>query len=176
VLPESYRVPSLVIVVTWRSRHRACEYDCVTNPRTDREGACVDASPPAWPSPFTWRVGIHDFPFEACSGFTRVYGPTDCSTAQGGLCHEASTSQLPAKPLVSYQTDRLLPGWILPPLVIRALGAHDSRCKCPGQTEADEAVHSVALAALGRAEVPRFADPGTAAIDATAIATGCCPR
>jgi hypothetical protein len=27
-------------------------------------------------------------------------------------------------PLVSYQTDRLLSGWILPPLVIRALGAH----------------------------------------------------
>jgi len=30
----------------------------------------------------------------------------------------------PAKPLVSYQTDRLLSGWNLPPLVTRAFGAH----------------------------------------------------
>jgi hypothetical protein len=30
------------------------------------------ASPPARPSPYSGRVGIHDFPFEACSGFTRV--------------------------------------------------------------------------------------------------------
>ena len=30
----------------------------------------------------------------------------------------------PAMPLVSYQTDRLLSGWNLPPLVIRAFGAH----------------------------------------------------
>src|SRR5215471_20989242 len=25
------------------------------------------------------------------------YGPSDCSTAQGGLCHEASTGQLPIR-------------------------------------------------------------------------------
>src|SRR4051812_8916754 len=30
----------------------------------------------------------------------------------------------PTKPLVSYQSYRQFPGWILPPLVIRALGAH----------------------------------------------------
>jgi hypothetical protein len=30
----------------------------------------------------------------------------------------------PTKPLVSYQSNRQFPGWILPPLVIRALGAH----------------------------------------------------
>jgi hypothetical protein len=30
----------------------------------------------------------------------------------------------PAEPLVSYQSYRLLSGWILPPLVLRALGAH----------------------------------------------------
>jgi hypothetical protein len=29
------------------------------------------------------------FTFEACSGFTQRYGPSDCSTAQGGLRHEA---------------------------------------------------------------------------------------
>ena len=32
--------------------------------------------------------------------------------------------QLPVKPLVSYQTYRHLSGWILPPLVVRAFGAH----------------------------------------------------
>src|ERR1700730_4188382 len=30
----------------------------------------------------------------------------------------------PTKPLVSYQSNRQFPGWILPPLVIRAIGAH----------------------------------------------------
>jgi hypothetical protein len=30
----------------------------------------------------------------------------------------------PAKPLVSYQTYRQLSGWNLPPLVLRAFGAH----------------------------------------------------
>ena len=36
----------------------------------------------------------------------------------------------PTKPLVSYQTYRLLSGWILPPLVIRAFAGHTA--KCPG--------------------------------------------
>src|SRR3989475_8913773 len=31
------------------------------------------------PSPFAWRVGVHDCTFEACSGFTRV---TACRVAQ----------------------------------------------------------------------------------------------
>src|SRR5205807_7985030 len=31
------------------------------------------------PSPFAWRVGVHDCTFEACSGFTRV---TACKVAQ----------------------------------------------------------------------------------------------
>jgi hypothetical protein len=30
----------------------------------------------------------------------------------------------PHKPLVSYRINRQLSGWILPPLMIRALGAH----------------------------------------------------
>ena len=47
-------------------------------------------SPSVRPSPITWRVGIRDVTFEACSGFTSCYGPPGCSTTQGGLCHEAS--------------------------------------------------------------------------------------
>ena len=38
--------------------------------------------------------GSTTYVFEACSAFTR-YGLPDRSTAQGGLCHEASTRQLP---------------------------------------------------------------------------------
>ena len=46
------------------------------------------------PSPFLRRVGVHDFTFEVCSGFTHV---TACRVAQpprGGLCHKA-----PARPV-----------------------------------------------------------------------------
>ena len=48
------------------------------------------ASPSVRPSPFCRRVGIRISTFEDCSGLHSRYGPSDCSTAQGGLCHEAS--------------------------------------------------------------------------------------
>ena len=53
------------------------------------------------------------------------YGLPDRSTAQGGLCHEASTRPV-TRPSRSSATRvyRQLPGWILPPLVNRAVGAH----------------------------------------------------
>src|SRR5207244_10638207 len=53
------------------------------------------------------------------------YGPLNCSTAQGGLCHEA-----PAQPVTQPNrssatgANRQLSGWLLPPLVTRAFGAH----------------------------------------------------
>jgi hypothetical protein len=50
----------------------------------------------------------------------------------------------PAELLVSYQINRQLSGWILPPQVIRAFGAH-----CHNQTFA---VHSMMLSALARSE------------------------
>jgi hypothetical protein len=40
------------------------------------------------------------------------------------LSRGSSPSGYPAEPLVSYQINRQLPGWILPPLMIRAFGAH----------------------------------------------------
>src|SRR5215471_3249047 len=40
------------------------------------------------------------------------------------LSRGSSPSGYPAKPLVSFQTNRQLSGWILPPQVIHALGAH----------------------------------------------------
>ena len=53
------------------------------------------------------------------------YGPPDRSTAQGGLCHEASAQRV-APPSRSSATGpyRQLSGWYLPPLVFRAIGAH----------------------------------------------------
>ena len=53
------------------------------------------------------------------------YGLPDCSTAQGGLCHEASVQPvtLPNRSSAT-RSYRQLPGWILPPLVNRAVGAH----------------------------------------------------
>jgi hypothetical protein len=40
------------------------------------------------------------------------------------LSRGSSPSGHPAEPLVSYQINRQLSGWILPPQVIRAFGAH----------------------------------------------------
>jgi hypothetical protein len=40
------------------------------------------------------------------------------------LSRGSSPSGHPAEPLVSYQINRQLSGWIPPPLVIRAFGAH----------------------------------------------------
>jgi hypothetical protein len=40
------------------------------------------------------------------------------------LSRGSSPSGCPAEPLVSYQINRQLSGWILPPLMIRAFGAH----------------------------------------------------
>ena len=72
------------------------------------------ASPRVLPSPNGRRVGIRIVTFEACSGFTR-YGLPDRSTAQGGLCHEASTRPVtrPSRSLASRLIDNYL-GEILP--------------------------------------------------------------
>ena len=53
------------------------------------------------------------------------YGPSDCSTAQGGLCRKASARPVtPPSRLPATRSNRLLSGWNPPPLVIRAVGAH----------------------------------------------------
>ena len=95
-------------------------------PRWTGTGASVGCYPvPLGPSPLFRRVGVHDFTFEACSGFTHV---TACRIAQppkGGLCHEASARPVARSNRSSAtRVYRQLPGWILPPLVNRAVGAH----------------------------------------------------
>ncbi len=49
------------------------------------------ASRPVLPSPLFRRVGVHDFTFEACSGFTRVTACTLAPSPFSEVCHEALT-------------------------------------------------------------------------------------
>ena len=114
-------------------------------PRRIETGAVSIASPLTTAFPVS-QAGRH--PHLHFRGLLRLhsrYGPLDCSTAQGGLCHEASSpASCPTKPLVSYQSNRQLSGWNLPPLVIRAVGAHrDAR----GPEEHDKPASSSAAAA-----------------------------
>jgi hypothetical protein len=53
------------------------------------------------------------------------YGPPDRSGAhRRPLSRGSNPCGYPHKPLVSYRINRQLSGWILPPLMIRAFGAH----------------------------------------------------
>ena len=92
----------------------------------DQDGCTCRLLPrPARPSPDHRRVGIRDFTFEACSGFTRITARWIAQPPKAGLCHKASihpvtrTNRLPAT-----RSNRQLSGWFLPPLVIRAFWAH----------------------------------------------------
>jgi hypothetical protein len=97
----------------------------VPNTPMDRTGACVDCFPvhPAFPDV---PAGRH--PYLHFRGLLRLYsryGPLDRSTAQRRpLSRGFSPAGRPARPLVSYQINRQLPGWNLPPLVKRAFGTH----------------------------------------------------
>jgi hypothetical protein len=86
---------------------------------------CLSVSSPfARPSPVNGRVGIHNFTFEACSGFTRVTACKVAARPTADLCPEASTRPV-ARPSRSVATmsHRQLHRWNLPPLMICALGA-----------------------------------------------------
>ena len=73
-----------------------------------------------------WQEGRH--PHCHFRGLLRLhtcYGPPDRSAAQGDLCHEAPALPV-TRPSRSSATriNRQFFGWILPPQVIRAFGAH----------------------------------------------------
>jgi hypothetical protein len=76
------------------------------------------------PSPNGRRVGIRIVTFEACSGFTRVTAHRIAQSPKRPLSRGSGPAGYPTKPLVSYQINRQLSGWNLPPLMIRAFGAH----------------------------------------------------
>src|SRR3954462_10719065 len=95
-------------------------------PRWTGTGAPVGCFPiPRGPSPLFRRVGVHHFTFEACSGFTRVAACRIAQPPKGGLGHDASTRP-GGPPCRSSATRgyRQLSGWLPPPLVNRAFGAH----------------------------------------------------
>src|SRR5262245_4703674 len=96
----------------------------------DRVGARVDCFPAhaAFPK---WPEGRHPHchfrrPGRASHALrpdTR-YGPSNRSAVQDGLCHEAPAQPV-TRPSRSPATGPIQPsGWNLPPLVIRAFGAH----------------------------------------------------
>jgi len=82
------------------------------------------ASPLMQPSPNGRRVGIRIVTFEACSGFTHVTAHRIAQSPKRPLSRGSGPASYPAEPLVSYQINRQLSGWNLPPLMIRAFGAH----------------------------------------------------
>jgi hypothetical protein len=86
--------------------------------------AAVDTFYRPYCLPRSWRVGIRNCTFEACSGFIRIRPIGSLDRPRRPLSRGSSTASYPAIPLVSYQPYRLFSGWILPPLVIRAFVAH----------------------------------------------------
>jgi hypothetical protein len=83
-------------------------------------------SPLMQPSPHT-PEGRH--PHCHFRGLLRLYsryGPPNRSAAlRRPLSRGSDPSGCPAEPLVSYRTNRQLSGWNLPPLMVRAFGAHE---------------------------------------------------
>jgi hypothetical protein len=105
----------------------------------DRAGARVDCFPARAAFP-KWQEGRH--PHCHFRGLLRLHsrcGPPDCSAAhRRPLSRGSSPASYPAEPLVSYRINRQLSGWILPPLVIRAFGAHcHFRTRAPHKNRGD---------------------------------------
>jgi hypothetical protein len=74
-------------------RGNSVSSNCSTRSRNSSTARLSIASPLTRPSPLCKRVGIRANPRLYFRGLLRLhsrYGPLDCSTAQGGLCHEAS--------------------------------------------------------------------------------------
>ena len=72
--------------------------------------------------------------FEACSGFTRVTAHWLAQPPKRPLSQGSDPPGCPDEPLASYQINRQLFGWILPPLVLRALGRTENRARSINRT------------------------------------------
>ncbi len=96
-------------------------------PRQTEQVLVTIASLFARPSPGKRRVGICIDSFEACSDFTRVTAHWIAQPPKAAFVTRLRTGGYPTDPLVSYQINRQLSGWNLPPLVTRAFEAHS----CP---------------------------------------------
>jgi len=75
------------------------------------------------PSPNSGRVGVHNFPFEACSGFIRITArrvarppEADPGLRRGRLLSQGfDPADCSTEPPASYRANRPLPGWDLHP-------------------------------------------------------------
>src|SRR5262245_12711213 len=56
--------------------------------------------------------------------YSRYSPPNRSAALRRPLSRGSDPSGCPAEPLVSYRTNRQLSGWNLPPLMVRAFGAH----------------------------------------------------
>jgi hypothetical protein len=100
----------------------------------DRTGACVDCFPVHSAFPVI-QAGRHPrLHFRPARTSLTLRPARSLSHPRRPLSRGSSPSGYPAEPLVSYQINRQLSGWNLPPLVIRAVGAHriirDSHLHC----------------------------------------------
>jgi len=86
--------------------------------------AAVDTFYRPYCLPRSWRVGIRNCTFEACSGFTRVMAHRIARPPKAAFVTRLRQRQLSGAPLVCFRSYRLLSGWNPPPQVIRALVAH----------------------------------------------------
>jgi len=77
------------------------------------------------PSPYLRRVGVRDFPFEACSGLLRVTACRLARPAFSGLCHEASARPItrPSRSSASMPTNNYMGGFLPPTGCPRRKGA-----------------------------------------------------
>ncbi len=92
----------------------------------DRNGCTRRLLPhSARPSPTDRRVGIHNFTDLRPAQTSLALRPAgSLSRPRRPLSRGFETASYPTAPLVSYQINRQLSGWYLPPLVFRAFGAH----------------------------------------------------
>jgi hypothetical protein len=94
-------------------------------PRRTRQAQALIASPPVQAFPYIKEGQRPHYTFRGLLRVHSRYGPQACSTAQGGLCHRASTPPVAQRSRLSATgANQQLSGWNLPPLVIRALVAH----------------------------------------------------
>ena len=127
------------------------------------------------PSPFFRRVGVRHSPFGACSEFTRVTARWVARPPEAAFVAGLRSSRSPdptARQLPDLTNNclrgsrrhwRSAPSWRTKG--VRVQGASSAFSGACWQPEADEVVAAAEAepAAVGRAEVPRTAAPGTAA-------------
>ena len=84
-------------------------------------------------SPTDRRVGIHNITSRPAQASLALRPAGSLDRPRRPLSRGFETASYPTAPLVSYQINRQLSGWFLPPLVVHAFGAH---CRVMGNRRA----------------------------------------